>query len=61
MNVPNNEKIGRGLVREGKRREGEWVVWAKRGGMNRENARELTSRWCVPGRVDSAKKHHVYY
>ena len=30
------EKIGRGLLREGKRREGEWAVWAKRGGMNRE-------------------------
>ena len=23
------EKIGRGLVREGKRREGEWAVWGK--------------------------------
>ena len=22
---------------------------------------EMTSHWCVPGRVDSAKKHHVYY
>ena len=30
------EKIGRGLLREGKRREGEWAVWAKRGGMNRK-------------------------
>ena len=29
------EKIGRGLLREGKRREGEWAVWAKGGGMNR--------------------------
>ena len=30
------EKIGRGLLREGKRREGEWAVWAKGGGMNRK-------------------------
>ena len=30
------EKIGRGLLREGKRRKGEWAVWAKREGMNRE-------------------------
>ena len=90
------EKIGRVLLREGKRREGEWAVWAKREGMNRkylsckikssplalptqpthplsvylpalthvlffQNACEMTSRPCVPGRVDSAKKHHVYY
>ena len=108
------EKIGRGLFRKGKRREGEWAVWAKRGVMNSEywsciiemntaalsviknkpsvadcilflyssplalpkqptlplsvylptitlvlffqNAREMASRRCVPGRVDSAKK-----
>ena len=30
------EKIGRGLLQEGKRREGEWAVWAKGGGMNRK-------------------------
>ena len=30
------EKIGRGLLWEGKRREGECAVWAKRGGMNRK-------------------------
>ena len=33
------EKIGRGLLRESKRREGEWVVWAKGGGMNRKYAK----------------------
>ena len=27
-------KWGRGLLREGKRREGEWAVWAKGGGKN---------------------------
>ena len=26
-----------------------------------QNAWKMTSRWCIPGRVDSAKKHHVYY
>ena len=30
------EKRGRGLLREGKRREGEWAVWAKGGGINRK-------------------------
>ena len=30
------ENIGRGLLREGKRGEGEWAVWAKGGGMNRK-------------------------
>ena len=30
------EKIGRGLLREGKRGEGEWAVWAKQRGMNRK-------------------------
>ena len=56
------EKIERGLLREGKRREG-----AKRGGMNRklpavthalffQNEHKMMSRRCVPGRFDSAKK-----
>ena len=30
------ENIGRGLLREGKWGKGEWAVWAKGGGMNRE-------------------------
>ena len=30
------EKIGHGLLREGKRSEGEWAVLAKSGGMNRK-------------------------
>ena len=29
-------KWGRGLLREGKRREGEWAAWAEGGGKNRK-------------------------
>ena len=29
--------------------------------LNFQNAQKVTSRWCVPGRVDSAKKQYVYY
>ena len=58
------EKVGRGLLREGKRREGEWAEWGEARGDEEklffQNAREMTSHRCVLGRVDSAKKH-VYY
>ena len=44
------EKIGRGLLREGKRREGEWSLWAKRGGMksyfsNKRLMRHRAKHW----------------
>ena len=43
------ENIGRGLLHEGKRSEGEWAVCGKSGGMNRNV--EYFSKLLVPSQV----------
>ena len=52
------KKVGRELLREAKRREGEWAVLAKAKGNNLffQIACKMMSHRCVPGRDDSAKK-----